>query len=99
MWIFILFGSYYKLWRWRPKKFRDDDDDNIEELTLPICIIGHTETNIILSVSCPNNLEYNLKQIIIDTFESMKPKTIKGPEEDKSLADTTIEERDNKILY
>ena len=75
----------------------DDDDANIDDLTLPICIIEHTETNIILSVSCPKNLEYNLKQIIIDAFESMKPKTIKGPEEDKSLADTIIEERDNKI--
>ena len=75
----------------------DDDDANIDDLTLPLCIIEHTETNIILSVSCPRNLENNLKQIIIDAFESMKPKTIKGPEEDKSLADTIIEERDNKI--
>ena len=75
----------------------DDDDANVDDLILPICIIEHTETNIILSVSCPRNLEYNLKQIIIDAFESMKPKTIKGPEEDKSLADTTFEERDNKI--
>ena len=74
-----------------------DDDFNIEELTFPVCLIEHTETNIILSITCPRNLESNLKQIIIDTFESIKPKTIANTEENKTLADTTIEKRENKI--
>ena len=74
------------------------DDHDIEDLTLPLCLIEYSDTNIIFSISCPKNLESNLKTIIIEAFESMKPKTIKGDNEDKTFADTTIEERDNKIF-
>jgi hypothetical protein len=67
-------------------------------LTIPICLIEHTDSNIILSIKCPNNLEENLKYLIETAFKCIKPETIKGAEEeDKTLSDTTIETKDEKI--
>ena len=63
---------------------------------LPICLIEHTDTNIIISMTCPKTLENSLKNIIKNAFESIRPQTIKGFSEDKNLSDTNIETKDDK---
>ena len=73
------------------------EEANLEDVILPICLIEHTDTNIVISVSCPNILEENLKSIIINAFHNIKPETIKGFYIDENLESTTIEKKDNKI--
>ena len=72
------------------------EDSEIEEVILPICIMEHTDTNIILSITCPKTLENNLRNIIKNAFECIKPMSIKGFSEDKNLSDTVIETKDDK---
>jgi len=77
----------------------DEEEENLEilkEAILPICIIEHTETNIIISVTCPETLSYNLKEDIILSFKSVKPKTFKGIIEDVSVAGTNVTQKDNR---
>jgi hypothetical protein len=76
---------------------RNADESNPEELTIPICLIEHTESNIILSINCPNNLEDNFKSLLKLAFENIKPETIKGAEDVKSLADINVETKEEKI--
>lgn len=47
--------------------------EKVKDVILPICLIEHTDTNIILSVTCPKTLSSNLKNDIILAFESIKP--------------------------
>ena len=68
----------------------------IKEAILPICIIEHTNTNIIISVTCPETLSSNLKEDIILAFQSIKPESFKGIIDDESVAGTSITEKDNK---
>jgi len=74
-----------------------EQEPNIEDLTIPMCLIEHTESNIILSINCPKNIEENLKSLIEEAFKGIKPETIKGEEKDKTLSDTTIETKEEKI--
>lgn len=58
-------------------------DDNlspkaIENAILPICIFEHTDSNIILSITCPNTLSTNIKNNIINAFRNIKHDSIKG---------------------
>ena len=76
---------------------RNAEESNPEELTIPICLIEHTESNIILSINCPNNLEENFKSLLKLAFENIKPETIKGAEDVKTLADINVETKENKI--
>jgi hypothetical protein len=76
---------------------RNAEESNPEELTIPICLIEHTDSNIILSISCPNNLEENFKSLLKLAFENIKSETIKGAEDDKSLADINVETKEDKI--
>ena len=45
----------------------------IKEAILPICLIEHFIDNNILSVACPETLPDNLKNNIINAFQSIKP--------------------------
>ena len=72
------------------------DESELSELLLPICIIKHTETNLIISLTCPKTLEKNLKNIILTAFECIKPVTIKGFSEDENISKTTIESKNDK---
>ena len=76
---------------------RSLEEGDIEDVILPVCLIEHSETNIIISVSCPSTLEENLKNLIINAFKLMKPVTIRGFKQNKTLDDTTIESKDNKL--
>ena len=83
----------------RNKNLRRNDEKNqelIKEVILPICIVEHTNTNIIISVICPETLSSNLKENIILSFQSIKPTTVQGIVEDDSVAGTNITEKDNK---
>ena len=76
------------------------DEDIIKNAILPFCIIEHTESNIILSISCPETLSLNFKNDIMLAFKSIKLDTIKGIIENKdnnTLADIKLEEKENKI--
>ena len=69
----------------------------IKEAVWPICLIEHTETNLIISVSCPETLSFNIKNYIISAFQIIKPTSIKGLNEDESVFNTTIEAKGDKI--
>ena len=77
------------------------NEENVDELIskaiLPICIIEHTDTNIIISVTCPETLTDSYKDNIILAFRIIKPCTIKGYEFDKNYVNTNSEEKDDKI--
>ena len=38
----------------------DEDEVNLEDTILPICLFEHSDTNILISISCPSLLEENL---------------------------------------
>ena len=79
---------------------RNDEEDIFEifkQAILPICLIEHTDTNLIISVTCPETLSNNLKNDIILAFKSIKPNSVKGIKDNKTLDETKIEEKDNKI--
>ena len=78
---------------------RDDEEEDLEiikEVILPICIIEHSDTNIIISVTCPETLSSNLKEDIILSFQSIKPESFQGIIDDASIAGTIVTQKDNK---
>ena len=80
---------------------RRNDEENVDELIqkaiLPICIVEHTDTNIIISITCPETLSDNFKEDIIRAFNIIKPDSQKGFDFDKNYVDTIIQEKDSKI--
>ena len=72
------------------------DLDEIKNALIPLCILEHTNTNFILSVTCPETLSYNIKNDIINAFKSFKPESFKGKILDNSTK-TDIEIKGNKI--
>jgi hypothetical protein len=82
------------------KNLRNIDEQEIQEvikkLIIPICIIEHTDTNIIISATCPETLSSNLKEDIILSFQVIKPRTFKGIIEDDSIGGTNVTQKDNK---
>jgi hypothetical protein len=72
--------------------------EEIKELILPICIIEHTDNNIIFSVTCPENLSENLKNSLISAFQSIKPISAKENYKDYNLARYKTNKVDNKII-
>ena len=79
------------------RKNDEVDKEQIKNVLLPICLIEHTDTNIILSVTCPETLDENVKNGIITAFQSIKPDSFNGIIEDDNIAGTTIEKKENKI--
>lgn len=77
------------------------EEKNIEDLIksaiLPICIVEHTDTNLIFSISCPETLSASFKDDILRAFLNIKPVSIKNFEFDKEYVDTKKEEKDDKI--
>ena len=60
---------------------RNNDTYNLNEIKsvlIPLCIIEHTNTNFIISVTCPETLPYNIKYDIINAFKSFKPESFKS---------------------
>ena len=75
----------------------DEKKRDIKKAIIPLCIIEHTDTNLILSVTCPETLADNLKNDIILAFESIKPDSIKGRADDETSYGMNIVEKDDKI--
>ena len=77
------------------------NEENVDELIskaiLPIFIIEHTDTNLIISVTCPETLTSSYRDSIIRVFSIIKPSTIKGYEFNKDYVDTNSEEKDDQI--
>ena len=75
----------------------DEKKRDIKKAIIPLCIIEHTDTNLILSVTCPETLSDNLKNDIIQAFESIKPDSIKGRTDDETSYGLNVMEKDYKI--
>ena len=75
----------------------NENIEEIKEAILPICIIEHTDNNIIFTISCPENLYENLKNNIISAFQSIKPISSKENYKNYSLAGYTINNVNNLI--
>ena len=71
--------------------------EKVKDVILPICLIEHTDTNIILSVTCPKTLSSNLKNDIILAFESIKPDSSTSIIANENDAGTKTEEKDGKL--
>ena len=72
------------------------NNENIEELKkviLPLCIIEHSDTNIILSINCPETLSDNLKNNLISSFKNIKPNLSKTNFQDYNLRFNNIDEQ------
>ena len=78
------------------RRISEDDIEQVKEAILPICIIEHTDSNIILSIKCPETLSTNLKDDIILAFQNIKPTTVKGLNNNEEISKTLISERDDK---
>ena len=72
------------------------NNENIEELKkviLPLCIIEHSDTNIILSINCPETLSDNLKNNLIYSFKNIKPNLSKTNFQNYNLRFNNIDEQ------
>ena len=73
------------------------NEDLLRRAILPICIVEHTDSNLVISMTCPETLSENYKSDILRAFYNIKPNSMKGFEFDKNYADTKVEEREDKI--
>ena len=93
--------QYLDLNKRESNNLRRNEEENEEELLksaiIPLCIVEHTDTNLIISLTCPKTLEERFKNDIIRAFQNIKPDSTKGYEFDKSYVDTFSEEKDDKI--
>ena len=77
------------------------NNENIEEINqaiLPICIIKHSDINIILSISCPETLSEDLKNNIISAFQSIKPNLSKENFNINNISGLVINNTDNNSM-
>ena len=79
------------------RRNEENPEDLIRKALLPICIVEHTDTNLLLSISCPDTLSKSFKEDILKAFGNIKPGSIKGFEFDKDYVDSKKEEKDDKI--
>ena len=77
----------------------EEGQRNIKKAKIPIYIMEHTDTNIILSVTFPETLAENLKNNIILAFQNIKPSSFKALIDEENLAWTDIIEKDDKIIH
>ena len=79
------------------RRNEENPKDLIKQAILPICIVEHTDTNLIFSMTCPETISVSLKNDILRAFTNIKPGSIKNFEFDKEYVDTKKEEKDDKI--
>ena len=79
------------------RRIEEENIDQINDVILPICLIEHTDTNIILSVTCPKTLSSNLKNDIILAFQSIKPDSASCINYDETNVGTKKEIKEGKI--
>ena len=79
------------------RRIEEGKIEQIMDVILPICLIEHTNTNIILSVTCPKTLSSNLKNDIILAFRNIKPDSANSINFDETIAGIKKEIKDDKI--
>ena len=79
------------------RRNEEDDLEIFKQAILPICIIEHSNTNLIFTVSCPETLSNNMRNDIILAFKSIKPESLNGINDEEKITGTKIEQKDDKI--
>ena len=79
-------------------KNNHENIEEIKEAILPICIIEHSDTNIILSIICPKTLSNNLKNNIILAFKNIKPNLSKIKIKNGDDANIKINNKKGKLF-
>ena len=79
------------------RRNEENPEDLIKKAILPICLVEHTDTNLIFSITCPETISDSLKNDILRAFTNIKPESTKNFEFDKEYVDTKKEEKDDKI--
>ena len=75
----------------------EENETLIEEAILPICIVEHTDTNLIISLTCPDSFTYSFKNDIVQAFQNIKPNSLKRNMSENEYMDITDIKGDNKI--
>ena len=79
------------------RRNEENVEDLIKKAILPICLLEHTDTNLIISMTCPETLSQSYKADIMRAFSNIKPESINGFEFDKNYVNTILEEKEDKI--
>jgi hypothetical protein len=77
------------------RRNEETPEDLLRRAPLPICLVEHTDTNLIISLTCPEALNKNFKEDILRAFNNIKPVSSNGFDFDKEYVDTSVEEKDN----
>ena len=59
------------------RRNEENNKDSIKNAILPYCIIEHTDSNMIISLTCPDTLSNSFKNEIIQIFQNIKPNSTK----------------------
>jgi len=77
------------------RRNEETPEDLLRRAPLPICLVEHTDTNLIISLTCPEALNKNFKEDILRAFNNIKPVSSNGFDFDKEYVDTSVAEKDN----
>ena len=56
----------------------EENEYLLSKAILPICIVEHTDTNLIISLTCPETLSESFKNDLIQAFQNIKPNSTKA---------------------
>ena len=79
------------------RRNEENTEDLLRRALLPICIVEHTDSNLIISLTCPENLSKSFKDDILRAFSNIKPVSSNGFDFDKEYVNTNVEEKEDKI--
>ena len=79
------------------RRDEEDAEELIKKAILPICIVEHTDRNLMISITCPETLDPSYKADIMRAFSNIRPITMKGFEFEKDYVNTISEEKEDKI--
>jgi len=79
------------------RRNEENTEDILRRAILPICIVEHTDSNIIISLTCPETLSKSFKDDILRAFNNIKPVSSNGFDFDKEYVNTNVEEKEDKI--
>ena len=75
----------------------EENEELIQKAILPICIIEHTDTNIIISLTCPDTISNSFKNDIIQAFQNIKPNSTRISVSGNNKLDITDIKGNNNI--
>ena len=56
----------------------EENEELLSKAILPICIVEHTDTNLIISLTCPETFSPSFKNDLIQAFQNIKPNSTKA---------------------